>query len=310
MSALQIIISGVLALMVMAGIAMMSRVQTAVRGNLLSALAMLAGVVATLCFAGVVSAWTIWPALIIGALIGSMMARKVQMIQMPQTVALFNGLGGGASALVGMLSASGIGFTQAQIEAITAGGYWPFVHVTGLLAVAVGVITLVGSLVAAGKLHRLLPQQPLVWPLHTLLSVAFLLVTLAFVLVGIWIPQQMMTHCVFGTAVAAAFFGLYFSVRVGGADMPITISLLNSLSGVAGSIAGMAISDVFLVAVGGIVGASGLLLTQIMCRAMNRSLLSILVGTKVKTPVSSPKQPSLSSPRGTQLLTTPTKTKH
>jgi len=285
MSALQIIISGVLALMVMAGIAMMSRVQTAVRGNLLSALAMLAGVVATLFFAGVVTAWTIWPALIIGALIGSVMARKVQMIQMPQTVALFNGLGGGASALVGLLSALGIGFTQAQIDAITAGGYWPFVHVTGLLAVAVGMITLVGSMVAAGKLHRLLPQQPLVWPLHTLVTVVFFLVTVAFVLVGCWVPRQMMPHCLLGTAVAAAFFGLYFSVRVGGADMPITISLLNSLSGVAGSIAGMAISDVFLVAVGGIVGASGLLLTQIMCRAMNRSLLSILVGTASPNPL-------------------------
>jgi NAD(P) transhydrogenase subunit beta len=76
----------------------------------------------------------------------------------------------------------------------------------------------------------------------------------------------------------SALFGLYFSVRVGGADMPITISLLNSLSGVAGAIAGMAISDIFLVAVGGIVGASGLLLTQIMCKAMNRSLMSILLG--------------------------------
>ena len=87
-----------------------------------------------------------------------------------------------------------------------------------------------------------------------------------------------MVSCLAGTLVSSALFGLWFSVRVGGADMPITISLLNSLSGVAGSIAGMAISDVFLVAVGGIVGASGLLLTQIMCRAMNRSLLSILLG--------------------------------
>ena len=292
MTTLQIVISALLALLVMAGISMMSRVQTAVRGNLLSALAMLAGVVATLFFSGVVSAWTIWPAIIIGALIGSTMARRVQMIQMPQTVALFNGLGGGASALVGMLSVMGVGFSQEQMAAIVLDGYFPFVLFTGLLAVAVGLITLVGSLVAAGKLHRILPQQPLVWPHHSLLTLLFLAFTVLFVLVGTFSDSYSTDTrilCLIGTAVAASLFGLYFSVRVGGADMPITISLLNSLSGVAGSIAGMAISDVFLVAVGGIVGASGLLLTQIMCRAMNRSLLSILVGAKKKAPLSSPK---------------------
>ena len=289
MTTLQIVISAVLAVLVMAGISMMSRVQTAVRGNLLSALAMFAGVVATLFFSGVVSAWTIWPAIIIGALIGSTMARRVQMIQMPQTVALFNGLGGGASALVGLLSVTGAGFTYEQVVEIVSGGYAAFVTLTGLLAVAVGMITLVGSLVAAGKLHRVLPQQPLVWPLHSVLTLLFLVLTVAFLLVGSFTNDYTTAvWCVVGTAVAASLFGLWFSVRVGGADMPITISLLNSLSGVAGAIAGMAISDVFLVAVGGIVGASGLLLTQIMCRAMNRSLMSILVGTKKKAPLSSP----------------------
>ena len=302
MSTIQVMISAVLALLVMVGISMMSRVQTAVRGNLLSAFAMLVGVVATLDFSGVVSAWTIWPAIAIGALIGSLMARRVQMIQMPQTVALFNGLGGGASALVGMLSVMGVGFSQEQMAAIVLGGYFPFVLFTGLLAVAVGLITLVGSLVAAGKLHRVLPQQPLVWPHHSLLTLLFLAFTVLFVLVGTFSDSYSADTrilCLIGTAVAASLFGLYFSVRVGGADMPITISLLNSLSGVAGSIAGMAISDVFLVAVGGIVGASGLLLTQIMCRAMNRSLLSILVGAKQKAPLSSPEQKApLSSPEG------------
>lgn len=284
MATFQIILSAVLALMVLAGISMMSRVKTAVNGNLLSALAMLIGVVATLVFSGVVSAWTVYPAILIGALIGSQMARKVQMIQMPQTVALFNGLGGGASALVGCLSAMAIGFSDSQLQDIELGGYWPFVRFVSLLAVAVGMITLVGSLVAAGKLHRVLPQKPIVWPMHSMMSLLFLAITVAFIITGLFAPAEVMPLCLLGTLVASAFFGAYFSVRVGGADMPITISLLNSLSGVAGSIAGMAISDVFLVAVGGIVGASGLLLTQIMCRAMNRSLMSILVGAKPKKP--------------------------
>ena len=293
----QIFISSILALTVLLGISMMSRVKTAVAGNFLSAVAVLTGVGVTLLFNEIISVWTVWTGIIIGALIGSVMAQRVKMIQMPQTVALFNGLGGGASALVGLLSVMGIGFSSTQLAAIEAGGYWPFVRITGLLAIAVGVITLVGSLVAAGKLHRLLPQRPMVWPLHSAATLLFLLLSVVFVLTGIWLPEQFSAHSfsyliTIGTVLTSALFGLYFSVRVGGADMPITISLLNSLSGVAGSIAGMAIGDVFLVAVGGIVGASGLLLTQIMCRAMNRSLLSILTGGKAQKPVSKTVSPS------------------
>ena len=263
MSALQIIISAILAVLVLAGISMMSKVRTAVAGNLLSAFAMLCGIVGTLFFAGVVSVWTIYVSILIGALIGCLLAARVQMIQMPQTVALFNGLGGGASALVGLLSVHGDS---------------AFVRFTALLAVAVGMVTLVGSLIAAGKLHRVLPQKPVVWKGHALCTLLFLVLTLAFVVAGTFAHGAGLTVCLVGAFVSASLFGLWFSLRVGGADMPITISLLNSLSGVAGSIAGMALGDVFLVAVGGIVGASGLLLTQIMCRAMNRKLMSILTG--------------------------------
>lgn len=283
MSIIQIILSALLSVAVLVGISMMSKVKTSVNGNLLSALAMLVGVVATLLFSGVVSAWTIYPAIIIGALIGSVMARKVQMIQMPQVVALFNGLGGGASAFVGILSASGMGFSSEQLFEIARNGYEPFVQFTSLLAIAVGMITLVGSLVAAGKLHRVLPQKPIVWQNHSAITMLLLILTVVCIIAGIFVEGPS-TLLIIGSIVFSALFGLFFSIRVGGADMPITISLLNSLSGVAGSIAGMAISDIFLVAVGGIVGASGLLLTQIMCRAMNRSLLKILIPPTVPAP--------------------------
>ena len=272
MPVVQIILSAVLAVLVLAGISMMSKVKTAIAGNLLSALAMLCGIVVTFLFAGIVSVWTIYVAILIGALAGSLLAIRVKMIQMPQTVALFNGLGGGASALVGVMSVNG----------------GPFVRFTALLAVAVGMITLVGSLVAAGKLHRVLPQKPVVWKGHSLFTLLFLVLTLGFVAAGIFVTGAVLTVCLVGALVSASLFGLWFSVRVGGADMPITISLLNSLSGVAGAIAGMAIGDVFLVAVGGIVGASGLLLTQIMCRAMNRKLMSILTGGSVKPSPTTP----------------------
>ncbi len=299
MTTIQIIISVLLSIAVLAGISMMSKVQTAVRGNLLSALAMLIGVVATLWFSGVVNAWTIYPSILVGALIGGTMARRAQMIQMPQLVALFNGLGGGASALVGILSATSLGFSSEQIAAIMDHHYMPFVHFTSMLAIAVGIITLVGSLVAAGKLHRLLNQRPVVLPSHSLFTMLWLLFTIGFIIMGT-VTTGSMVLPILGCVLSAALFGVFFSIRVGGADMPITISLLNSLSGVAGAIAGMAVSDIFLVAVGGIVGASGLLLTQIMCRAMNRSLMSILTGSTRKPAVV--KQPVITDNANEQLV--------
>lgn len=287
MDTLQLAISIVLSVCVLAGISLMSKVKSAPTGNLLSAFAMLAGIVATLYFSGVASVVTIYAAILVGALIGSVMAVKAQMIQMPQLVALFNGLGGGASALVGMMTALGIGLDGGHSEVvmlmmIMKPGYVIFISLTSLLAVAVGMITLVGSLVAAGKLHRVLPQRPVVWSGHSVLTLITLVATVFSIAWGAFVPEQM-GIALGGCLIASSLFGLFFSVRVGGADMPITISLLNSLSGVAGAIAGMAISDIFLVAVGGIVGASGLLLTQIMCRAMNRSLMSILLGGVKKT---------------------------
>ncbi len=285
MNTINIIICTVLSLLVMLGISLMSKVRRASLGNLLSAFALLAGVVFTLLTtrteAGmpIVSAWTLYPSLLIGTLIGGFLAQRVQMIQMPQMVALLNGLGGAASALVGILSVVGIG-GKATIDQSA------FELLTGYLAIGVGMITLVGSLVAAGKLHRVLPQKPQVWAYHSMVTMLSLVVLAVFTLAGTFsgATGSPLFWLVVGTTLFSSLFGLYFSVRVGGADMPITISLLNSLSGVAGAIAGMAISNVLLVAVGGIVGASGLLLTQIMCRAMNRSLMSILLGGKAPAP--------------------------
>ena len=278
MTIVQLTISIVLSLMVLAGISMMSRVRTAVAGNLLSAAAMLCGVVAPLWFNGIVSAWTIYIGILIGALVGSLMASRAQMIQMPQLVALFNGLGGGASALVGLMTYMCWGMP-------TEIAYPTFVKSAALLAMAIGMITLVGSLIAAGKLHRLINQRPVIYPGHSLWTIGLLVISAVMLIIGILTDTQPWLMAVL--LLATAGFGYLFAIRVGGADMPITISLLNSLSGVAGAIAGMAVGDIFLVAVGGIVGASGLLLTKIMCRAMNRSLTAILLGTTAKKPTAS-----------------------
>ena len=261
------VICGILSILVLAGIAMMSKVKSAARGNALSAAAMGLGVIVTLLKLQVVTFPWLIAGILIGGIIGVILYTRVKMIQMPQMVALLNGIGGGASALVGAL-------TLFQLEDNVH-----FTLVTAFLAIIIGMLTLVGSLVAAGKLHRVLPQKSVVWPFHNVATSLTLVVAIFFLLIGT-LNYQMPTallYAMIGTMLFSALFGLYFSIRVGGADMPITISLLNSLSGVAGAIAGMAIGDIFLVAVGGVVGASGLLLTQIMCRAMNRSLINILI---------------------------------
>lgn len=258
------VICAILSFLVLFGIYLMSKVEKAPLGNALSATALGLGIILTLVHKEILTVWVLYPAFALGACIGLILALRVRMIEIPQLVGLLNGVGGGASALVGLF---------AYLE---AGDY--FSKATALLAVAVGMVTLLGSLVAAGKLHKLLPQKPLVLPMHTLLTGFFLILTLLAIILGTVNPWNLGHVFLVASFVFASVFGTIFTLRVGGADMPITISLLNSLSGVAAAISGLAVADVLLVSVGAIVGASGLLLTQIMCRAMNRKLLDILLG--------------------------------
>ena len=285
------VICAILSILVLVGIAMMSKVKSAARGNALSATAMGLGVIVTLLKLQVVTFPWLIGGILIGGIIGTLLYTRVKMIQMPQMVALLNGIGGGASALVGALTLFQLSESNVY-----------FTLVTAFLAIIIGMLTLVGSLVAAGKLHRVLPQKSVVWPFHNVATSLTLVVAIFFLLIGT-LNYQMpnaLIYAMIGTMLFSTLFGLYFSIRVGGADMPITISLLNSLSGVAGAIAGMAIGDIFLVAVGGVVGASGLLLTQIMCRAMNRSLINILIPHGKATAPAKPDAPASKSPAAPQ----------
>ena len=288
------VLCGILVLGVLFGIAMMSRVDTAARGNMLSATCVAAAVVLTLVHYDIIAMARLWIVVCIGLIAGLYWSSRIRMIDMPQVVALLNGFGGAASALV-------------AIMVLRTGQRPPaFTTVTAGLALVVGMVTLTGSLVAAGKLHKLLSQRPVIWKLHRGITTFLLFVSVAAMILMAAQPSPAGWAIVL-CAVASALFGYAFAIRVGGADMPITISLLNSLSGVAGAIAGMAIGDQLLVAIGGVVGASGLLLTQIMCRAMNRHLFDILLGktagaaigaatetAKIKESVSSPTSPSVS----------------
>ena len=300
----------IIPLLVLAGLWMMSRVSSSVNGNRTSILAMILAILVAFWGHGMVPLLCALFFILVGLVIGFMMARKVKMIEMPEMVGLLNGLGGGASALVGIVTLMGI--TSPEVSITSAGmqadsfSLGTFESSTGVLAVIVGMITLVGSLIAAGKLHRVIDGRPKVIKNHSLyLTVSLALCGILFIWSFFGINDGNATWIVCLSVLFAALFGGLFTIRVGGADMPITISLLNSLSGVAGSIAGMAIGNVMLVAIGGIVGASGLLLTQIMCRAMNRSLGDILLGktaapagkknaaAKAATPAATPAAPAV-----------------
>ncbi len=285
-------ISVVLAGLVLLGIKWMSSPKTAVRGNRLSAFSMLIAIVMVLWKNEILSVPLLWVAMAIGGIIGYIMSVRATMIQMPQMVALLNGLGGGASALV------------ALAEVIDSYSVLPaFNKIAGQLGLIVGGLTFSGSLIAAAKLDRRMTQRPIVLKNHNLLLNGCIVVMLILSALTLGIESAALPISVL-VLVLSLTYGVLFAIRVGGADMPITISLLNSFSGLAGSIVGFTISEPLLVAIGAIVGASGLILTQIMCKAMNRSLASVLSGAvasppkaaKEKTPVAEEPEAADSEP--------------
>jgi len=253
------------------GIAMMSKVKLAVLGNKIGIFSILIAIILTLWYKEIFAEIPLLAVMFISLAVSVWWSTKVKMIAMPQMVALLNGLGGAASAIVGAVYLLGIGEDPTLFTDITSG-----------LAIAVGMITLLGSLVAVGKLSGKLSQKPVVLPCHQLFTTVLLFIS--FVMVGIiaWGGLELWLALTLAFIISSAF-GIVFAIRIGGADMPITISLLNSMTGIALAAAGMSVSDPLLIAVGGVVGAAGLLLTQIMCRGMNRSLFDIIMG---KTTVS------------------------
>jgi NAD(P) transhydrogenase subunit beta len=229
---------------------------------------MLLAVVATLLDRQVLNYQMILVGLIIGSVIGAIAAYKVEMTDMPQMVGLLNGLGGAASALVAIgefwrLLSSG--------EPVTLDA-----TITIILGVLIGGVTLTGSFVAFAKLQGLLPGAPMTFPLqqpvNALLLIGFLVAS-GYLLVT---PDNLSIFL--GLVGISLVLGVLFVLPIGGGDMPVVISLLNSYSGLAASAAGFVVMNNMLIIAGALVGASGIILTQIMCKAMNRSLTSVLFG--------------------------------
>ncbi len=257
------------------GLKYMAHPRTAVRGNLLGALGMLLAVVITLV--DVVRFEFIVGGLLVGVVVGGLLAVKIQMTAMPQLVGLFNGFGGGASVLVAGASMLVFGTEVAASDA--AGGLYVMLTATALSGL-IGAVTFWGSLVAFGKLQELdWFRKPFFVPAQQLINALLLLATIGL---AVWMVtsdcEATRGWLYLGIVALASVLGVFLVNPIGGADMPVVIALLNSYSGLAAAATGFVIDNNVLIIAGSLVGASGIILTQIMCKAMNRSLGNVLFG--------------------------------
>ena len=250
------------------GIKRLSHPRTARSGNLIASMGMLIAIITTLVVSDSLSYELIGIGIIIGAIIGAFFAVRVEMTQMPQMVAIFNGFGGIASALV------------AAAEFVNPSESFPygeiFTYSTISLSLFIGTLTFTGSFIAFGKLQGFVSGKPIVFPGQQLLNglIASSIIGLAVYIV--LFPNDL--NYFYLLIALSAIIGITLTIPIGGADMPVVISLLNSYSGIAAASTGFVLDNNALIISGALVGASGLILTKIMCKGMNRSLTNVIFG--------------------------------
>jgi len=258
------------------GLKMLSHPKTARKGNIIASLGMLIAIIATVYLGTGLDIKMIAVAMIIGSIIGAFFAIKVEMTQMPQLVAIFNGFGGSASALV----ASSEFLKAFKSGALTDLG---FLGISITLSVLVGTLTFTGSFIAFGKLQGFVSSKPITFPGQQIFNGILVIFMLSAVYL---IPTYGMTS-LFTIIALSALLGILLVIPIGGADMPVVISLLNSYSGIAAAMTGFVLvaagggmnpAGNALIICGSLVGASGMILTQIMCKSMNRSLVNVIFG--------------------------------
>jgi len=236
--------------------------RTAVRGNLLGATGMAIAVVVTLLDKRIVSFETILAGIVLGSAISAIVAFKVRMTAMPQLVGLLNGLGGGASLIVA-------GSALIETMLITIG-------VATVASGIIGAVTFWGSLVAFAKLQGLISEKPILYKGRHVVNLSLALFALGL---GAWFVMEPAITSTYWIIVAvSSVLGVLLVTPIGGADMPVVISLLNSYSGLAAAATGFVLNNSVLIISGSLVGASGIILTNLMCKAMNRSFTNVLFG--------------------------------
>jgi proton-translocating NAD(P)+ transhydrogenase subunit beta len=246
----------------------LSSPKTAVRGNRIGALGMVVAIAATFAQTGVHNDVSILVVMAASAPVGAYAARAVKMTAMPQMVALFNGVGGGAAALVALADFHQVAPDPGRIKAD--------VGISIMLSALIGGISFAGSLVAFGKLQELISGRPIVYPGQKVLNGLLLAALIGLAIVILVGPQR--TELVVVLLCGALLFGVLFVLPIGGADMPVVISLLNAFTGLAAAATGFVLHSNVLIVSGMLVGASGTLLTILMGRAMNRSIGNVLFG--------------------------------
>ena len=262
--------AGVLFILALKGL---SHPKTARRGNLLGAAGATVAIVMVFFHLGEIeNLWWIIGALAFGLAIGVPAARKVQMTNMPQLVALFNGVGGGAAALVAIVEYLKLGTTATTAEVIFT-----------VFTVVVGCVSFSGSIVTFLKLQELMTTRPVVFPGGRFVIAANLVAVLA---VSVWVVQALGTNPLLILAALSLLFGVLFVLPVGGADVPIVISLLNAFTGLTVAASGYVLDSTLLIIAGTLVGASGTILTRLMAEAMGRSLFGTLFGAFTAKPQS------------------------
>lgn len=243
------------------GLKLLGHPSSARKGNMLSAVAMLIAIVVTLLDQHIVSFSWIIISVIAGSAVGVYVSKKVEMTGMPELVSLFNGVGGLASAAVAVAAMVGSDLTSGLAT-------------ISVIALIIGAVTFSGSLVAWGKLSERISGKPIVFDRQAIANYGLIGVTVLFSALYVLYPSSTLLIC--AVIALALAIGVMVVLPIGGADMPVVISLLNSYSGLAACAAGFALENNLLIVAGALVGASGIILTNIMCKAMNRSLINVL----------------------------------
>ena len=248
------------------GLRLLGSPDTARKGNSYAAFGMGLGILAVLLDPRILGGGNyLWigGGMIVGSLIGWLTAKKIQMTAMPQMVSIFNGLGGACAAILSMV--------ELMTQDLDKGGL-----VISLFALLIGAIAFTGSLLAYLKLDGKVWDSQVTWPKHNIINQVLLLLTVAFFIYLVAVGHT--TGLLIGFLVLSLFYGWSFVAPIGGADMPVVISLLNSFTGISAAAAGLIYGSNFMLVGGILVGASGTILTVLMCQAMNRSLFNVLIG--------------------------------
>ena len=267
------------AVLIILGLKGLSSPKTAVRGNIIASIGMLIAVIITLIANGTISIGWIFAGIISGSLIGILLATRTTITSMPQLVATFNGLGGAASVLVTTNEFVNRGAGSVLSNSTATDTPIAFLLFATLASSLIGSVTFWGSMIAFSKLQGLLPDNPIMIPGRHVFNVFLLIIILISSVILMTQPiTEINPNFYWAILIASAILGISLVISIGGADMPVVISLLNSYSGLAAAATGLLLENILLVIGGSLVGAAGIILTSLMCKAMNRSLANVLFG--------------------------------